>query len=236
MEDRGVKRFYRDVTAAEMEGGWRVLLDGRPVKSVGGRAQIVPNQPLAEALAAEWAAQGEEISPAGFILRDMTDFAIDVVAPDRDAAIRELVPYADTDTLCYRAEQGDPLRREQDKVWEPLLIAAEARLGARFERIGGVMHRAQPAEAMLAVETVLKAQDAFILAALRNLAGLAASLLIGLTALEEDADPSALWAAAHLEEDWQARLWGRDAEAEARLAARRETFLAAARFAALSRG
>ncbi len=230
-----MKRFFTDVSVAEAEGGWRVLLDGRAVKSVGGRAQLVPTGPLAEALAAEWAAQGEEILPAGFILRDMADFAIDVVGPDPQAAIRELLPYADTDTLCYRAEEGDPLRREQDRVWEPLLTAAEARLGAQFERIGGVMHRPQPPGTMLAVENVLAVKDDFALAALRNLAGLAASLLIGLTALEDDADPSALWAAAHLEEDWQARLWGRDEEAEARLAQRRETFLAAARFAALAR-
>jgi len=241
MEDQSVKRFYKEAGAAQTDGGWRVLLDGRAVKTVGGRAQIVPTRALAEALAGEWAAQGDEIDPAGFILRDMADYAIDVVAPDRAGAIRELLPYADTDTLCYRAETGDALRREQDLVWEPLLCAAEQRLGARFERIGGVMHRPQPPQAMLAAEVMLQGMDEFALAALRNLAGLAASLLIGLAALElalpdDDADAASLWTAAHLEEDWQADRWGRDDEAEARLAQRRGTFLAAARFAALARG
>jgi len=231
-----MKRFYKTAAPAEQGGGWQVLLDGRAVKTVGGRAQVVPTRALAEALAAEWAAQGEEIDPADFVLRDMADYALDVVGPDPDQAIRELVPYGETDTLCYRAEEGDSLRREQDLVWEPLLAAAEARLGVRFERIGGIMHRPQPAETLARIEQVLREQDNFGLAALRNLAGLAASLTLGLAALEPGAVADELWTAANLEEDWQAERWGRDAEAEARRALRRDAFLAAARFAALARG
>ena len=231
-----MKRFYREVTAAGAEGGWRVLLDGKPVRSVGGRAQVVPAKALAEALAEEWARQGEEIDPAGLILRDMADYAIDVVGPDREAAIRELLPYGETDTLCYRAPAGDPLLRRQDAAWEPLLRAAETRYDIRFERISGIIHRPQPAGTMLRLETVLEAHDDFVLAALRNLAGLAASLVIGLAASDDAADPAMLWDAAHLEERWQAERWGLDAEAAARLARRREHFLAAARFAVLARG
>ncbi len=231
-----MKRFYKEALPGEREGGWQVLLDGRAIKTVGGRPQIVPSRALAEELAAEWAAQGEEIDPATFLYRDMADYAIDVVAPDRAQAIRELLPYADTDTLCYRAEIGDALRREQDLVWEPLVAAAESRLGQRFERIGGIMHRPQPAETMQQLEAILEGQDNFALAALRNLAGLAASLITGLSALEPEADITALWNAANLEEDWQAERWGRDEEAEQRRERRREAFIAAARFAALARG
>ena len=231
-----MKRFYQDVAVASQDGGWRVMLDGRPIKSVGGRAQVVPNRALAERLAEEWAAQGETIDPARFVYRDMTDFAIDVVGPDRNQAIGELLPYGETDTLCYRAEAGDSQRREQDLVWEPLLQAAEARHGLAFERIDGVIHRPQPAATMARLNALLATRDDFALAALRNLAGLAASLVIGLAALEDDADPEALWTAANLEEDWQADRWGHDAEAEARREKRRKAFLAAADFARLARG
>lgn len=231
-----MKRFYKEVATVHQDDGWQVLLDGRAVKSVGGRPQRVPTSALAEALAAEWAAQSDEIDPAGFILRDMADYAIDVVGPDPEQAVRELLPYGDTDTLCYRAEPGDSLRRAQDLAWEPLLALAEAHLGARFERVGGIMHRPQPAETMARLEAVLRDKDPFALAALRNTAGLAASLVIGLAALEPDAVPEELWTAANLEEDWQAERWGHDEEAAQRRAYRRTAFLAAARFAALARG
>ena len=231
-----MKRFYKEVTTDHQAGGWRVLLDARPIKSVAGRPQVVPTEALAQGLAAEWAGQGEEIAASAFILRDMADYAIDVVGPDRDIAIQQILPYGETDTLCYRAEEYDPLRRQQEAVWEPLLVAAEQRLDIRFERISGIMHHPQPAPTLLRLEEVLAERDDFVLAALRTLAGLAASLVIGLAALEDGADVAALWDAASLEEDWQAEFWGKDAEAVARRAKRREHFLAAARFAVLARG
>lgn len=231
-----MKRFYKEAAVAPDGAGWRVLLDGRPVRTVGGGAQIVPSEALAQALAAEWAGQGDEIDPAAFVFRDMADYAIDVVGRDREGTIRDLLPYGETDTLCYREDAGHPLRREQDLLWEPILSAAERRWGIVFERIGSVLHQPHPAGTMAALKALLSGHDAFALAALRALAGLAASLIIALAALEDGADVEALWIAANLEEDWQAERWGRDGEAEERRALRREAFRAAARFVKLARG
>ena len=64
-----MKRFYREVAVEESGGGWRITLDGRAIKTAVGAPQIVPTRPLAEALAAEWAAQGDEIDPRGFAMR-----------------------------------------------------------------------------------------------------------------------------------------------------------------------
>lgn len=230
-----MKRFYKVAAVAREGDGWRVTLDGRPVRSVGGRPQIVPSEALAAALAAEWADQGEEIDPASFVLRDMADHALDVVGPDRATAIATLLRYAETDTLCYRAEDGEALHERQGEVWEPLLTAAEARWDVHFERISGVIHRPQPAATLKRLEAVLQAEDDFTLAALTTLTTLAASLVIGLAALAEDADPATLWDAANLEEDWQAELWGKDYEAEARRERRLGVFSAAVRFVRLAR-
>lgn len=230
-----MKRFYKAVTAEPAGPGWRVALDGRGVKTVSGRPQIVPTPKLAAALAAEWDAQGDEIAPERFILRDMADYAIDVVAPERTSALRALLAYAETDTLCYRAEDGEALCDRQLVVWEPLLVAAERRWDVQFSRIGGVMHQAQPAATLARIEAALGAHDDFTLAALRNTAGLAASLVIGLAALAPDADPHALWDAANLEEDWQVELWGKDYEAMDLREKRFGAFTAAMRFAELAR-
>jgi chaperone required for assembly of F1-ATPase len=87
-----VKRFYKAVTVAVESGGFRVMLDGRGLRTVGGRPQVVPSAPLAEALAAEWSTQGEEIDPARFLFRDLTDYALDAVIPGKAAVVGELVP------------------------------------------------------------------------------------------------------------------------------------------------
>lgn len=230
-----MKRFYKQVEVVEVDGGFRVLLDGRAIQTPARRPQVVPTRALAEAMAAEWDAQGEEIVPATLVLRDLTDFAIDVVAPERAREIMELLPYGETDTLCYRAEPDEPLAARQGEVWEPLLTRIEERLGVRFQRVAGIIHQPQPAETLHQLQREMEGLDAFALAALRNTASLAASLTLGLAAIEPGADIDALWDAANLEEDWQAELWGKDGEAAALRARKLEAFRVAARFAELAR-
>lgn len=233
-----MKRFWNAVTVAPEEGGFRVALDGRPLRTQGGAAQIVPTRALAEALAGEWrvagAAAGDRIDRRAFPLRDLADLAIDRIAADRGAQVTALLRYGETDTLCYFADPQEPLFARQQAVWEPLLAAAEARYAIRLERISGVVHRPQPPATLARLRSVLEAQDAFGLAALATMVPLAASLVVGLAALEEGADPARLFAAAACEEDWQAELWGSDEEAARIRAAREAVFVLAARFARLA--
>lgn len=226
-----MKRFYREAAALAGEAGWQIALDGRAVRTQGGQPLILPGQSLAAMLAGEWAAQGEIIDPANFRCRDLADYAIDVVRPNRTAAIAALLQYAETDTLCYRADPDEPLWRRQQEVWEPILTACEAREGVRFQRVSGVIHRAQDTATLAALRARLERFDDFTLAALTTLAALSASLTIALAALEPDADGEALWAAANLEEEWQTGLWGDDPEAAGRRARRRNDFLSAMAFA-----
>ena len=230
-----MKRFYREVVADAHGSCWRVTLDGRAIKTVGRRPQIVPTSALAHALAAEWAQQGEVIDPARFMLRDMADYAIDVVATGRGEVQRAILGFAESDTLCYRGEPDEPLWAHQQQQWEPLLTTAERRWNIRFERVSGIIHRPQPPETLARLAEVMAAQDDFTLAALHTLTSLAASLVLGLAALEADADIPALWAAAHVEEDWQADLWGHDDDAMARQDQRGAIFAAAADFVRLLR-
>ncbi len=230
-----MKRFYSQVSVAEAKGGFGVMLDGRAINTVSRNPQTVPTRALAEVMAGEWDAQGDEINPAGFLFRDMADYAIDVVAPDRAAAAESLLPYAATDTLCYRAEPDEAFAIRQREVWEPLLTQAEMRLGVRFVRVAGVMHKPQAPETLERLRSELGGFDAFALAALRNTASLAASLVIGLAAITPGAEIEALWNAANLEEDWQVELWGKDWQAMELRELRATAFAAAARFAALAR-
>ncbi|MFO6447817.1 ATP12 family chaperone protein [Erythrobacter sp. NE805] len=233
-----MRRFYKDVTLAEAAGGFQVMLDGRGVKTVGGAAQIAPTEALGEALAAEWRRQGERIDPKSLPLRDMADYAIDMVAPDPAAVAKSLVAYAETDTLCYRADPDEPLHARQQAVWEPLLAAFEAANGVTLVRVSGVLHRPQPPETLTRLEVRLRALDPFVLAGVEAMTKLAASLVTALSALDaaHEEEPLALWRAACLEEEWQAELWGRDAEAEERRERREADFLRACAFARMARG
>lgn len=234
-----IRRFYEDVTLAEVAGGgYQVLLDGRGVKTVGGAAQVAPTLSLGEALAAEWRRQGEQIDPASLPLRDLTDYAIDMVTADPARVADTLIAYAETDTLCYRADPDAPLYARQHEVWEPLLTRFEADHGITLVRVSGILHRPQPAPALAALRARLATLDPFTLTGVETMTTLAASLVVALAALDaagED-EPLALWRAVCLEEEWQADLWGRDWEAEERRARREADFLRACGFTRLVRG
>ena len=230
-----IRRFYKDVTLGAGPDGYQVLLDGRGIKTVGGAAQVVPTQSLAEALAAEWRRQGDKIDPQSLPLRDMADYAIDMVARAPAAHAEGLISYAETDTLCYRADPDEPLHAHQQAVWEPLLAAFEAEHGITLVRVSGVLHRPQPEAALARLHARLLSLDPFVLAGVEAMAKLAASLITALAALDaREEDALALWQAACLEEEWQADLWGRDWEAEERRARREADFLRAYSFARLA--
>lgn len=225
-----MKRFYKTVTVA---AGNRILLDGRPVKTPGRADLAAPTQGLAEAIAAEWSGQGEKIEPRGMAMTGLANAAIDRIGPEREAFARGLAVYGESDLLCYRAEGPAPLVARQAERWDPILGWARARYDVELEIASGVMHKRQPEATVSRLRQAVIAREAFALAGLSHLVTVSGSLLVALALAEGAIDLETAWAAATLDEEWQAETWGADAEAQKALAARRADFEAGARFLSL---
>jgi chaperone required for assembly of F1-ATPase len=230
-----MKRFYREARVRHGEEGGEVLLDERPVKTPAKRTLALPSEPLARAVAAEWNAQGEEVRPRTMPLTGLANAAIDRVAPDKEAFARSLAAYGETDLLCYRADAPASLVARQSELWDPLLAWARRRFDVNFEVTTGIVHKPQPAHTLAQLSQAVAAHGAFELAALSPLVTISGSLVIALALAEEAIGLETAWAAATLDEAWQAEQWGEDEEATARLEARRAEFEAAERFLRLLR-
>jgi chaperone required for assembly of F1-ATPase len=148
----------------------------------------------------------------------------------------EIVDYAASDLVCYRAAEPEELAERQAAVWDPVLDWARTALDAHFVVTTGILHRAQPDTALEAVALHLRHQTPWLLASNITITTLLGSALLATRLLSRAAGPDETWSAAHIDEDWQIEQWGGDEEAQARRAARRTEFEAAVRFAALSRG
>ena len=233
------KRFYAQVEVAARDGGFAVLLDGKPMRTPAGAAFALPSVAAAELVAAEWRAQGECIDPATMPVTRLANSALDGVARDVRAVADDIVKYLGSDLVCYRAGEPASLVAAQAALWDPALDFARHTFGARFALGEGVMFVDQPAHAVAAaargVESHVGAPDAaFRLAALHSMTTLTGSVLIALAHVGGAFDLRQAWDAAHVDEDHQMRLWGLDAEALARRARRFEDMRAAsALFAAL---
>jgi chaperone required for assembly of F1-ATPase len=156
--------------------------------------------------------------------------AIDAVADAREAVVNDIVAYAASDLVCYRAEGPQELVVLQARHWNPILKWAADSLGARFNIIEGVMPRTQPEATLAAVRAAIEPYDAFRLAGLHVVTTLTGSALIALALDNGAVSADEGWNAAHVDEDYQISLWGEDAEAAARRRARRAEFDAAYRW------
>ena len=234
------KRFYRRAEAAPVAEGFAVLLDGKPVRTPARSELVLPTPALAQAIAAEWDAQGELIDPNAMPLTRLANSAIDGVAPRMAEVEADAVKYAGSDLICYRAEGPDSLVRAQSEAWDPLLQFAKEKCGARLILCEGVTFHPQSPEALAAVAARARAHvgaDAgapFRLAALHAITTLAGSCIIALAVAMREIDAETGFAAAYVDEDYQMRVWGADAEAMARRARRLDETRAAASLSALA--
>jgi chaperone required for assembly of F1-ATPase len=222
-----MKRFWKDVTIDATRG---VRLDGKPVRTPGRLALVLPTDALAEAVAEEWRAVEGDIDPRAMPLTGLANTAIERVAADPALFAANLAAYAESDLLCYRADAPPDLVARQAAAWDPPLAWATRRYDVHFEIATGVMHQPQPDATIERLAVAVAARDAFELAGLSPVVTITGSLVLGLALIERAMDAEGVWAAANLDEDWQAEQWGVDPLAVQAREVRRAEFDAAARF------
>jgi chaperone required for assembly of F1-ATPase len=224
------KRFYKQAGVEERDGQFLLTLDGRTAKTPSKQPLAVSTRGLAEAFAEEWQGQGGEIDPSTMPITRIVNSAIDGVAPRQVEVVDDLVRYAGSDLVYYRASEPERLAQSQDNAWSPVLDWAKDSLGARFILGEGVMHVAQPEESIAAIRKAVEGiKSPFALAALHVMTTLSGSVLIALAHAAQQLDVDQAWAASHVDELFQESVWGQDYEAMERRQRREAEFKAASR-------
>lgn len=223
------RRFYKLAAVAEAGDGFVVELDGRPALTPGRSRLALPTRAAAELVAGEFSAQGETIDPMTMLVTRLVNTAIDGVASDPQAVLEDILRFASSDLLCYRAGSPRELVDRQAATWDPVLDWIRDELGVHFVLSEGVMHVEQPRETIAALGVHLRQRaEPFRLACLHVMTTLLGSALLALAVEGAALSPDEAWAAAHLDEDWNIQQWGEDAEAAARRASRRREMMSAA--------
>jgi chaperone required for assembly of F1-ATPase len=175
------KRFYKSVAVHADDNQFLVLLDDRPVKTPGRNPLSMPSEASAKLVADEWEGVDTEINPMKMPVTRLANTAIDGVSTEAQAVMEDIVRYASSDLLCYRADGPEGLIETQREHWDPILDWVDETHGARFSLIEGIMHHAQPKDAIAAYGNALKKHaDPFQLAALHTFTSLSGSALIAL--------------------------------------------------------
>lgn len=229
------KRFYDVVSIQAVDDKFTVALDGRTVLTPQGKRFGVPTLSLADAIAAEWKAQEETIDPANMPLTGLANTAIDRVGPERETVVDNLLRFAETDLLCYRAEHPDELVSRQAECWQPLLDWAVETYEATLVTTTGVLPIEQPLDALESLRLAIDDLDDMELTALSSIAAVCGSLIVAMALADGEIDIDTAFDVAQLDETYQSERWGVDSEAEARLKNLRKDLNAAGKFLKLVR-
>lgn len=216
MAARGLKRFYKNAAVSVSGSGFAVTLDGKPIRTPVGAALKVPTRALAQAIAGEWDAQKELILPPNMPLTGLANAAIDRAGPDAQRIIEEMLRFAASDLLCYRAESPADLVERQAACWQPVLDWLAETYGARLKVFSGVVPMTQSAAALAALRAAMEDLTDLELTALATATGAAGSLVVGLALIAGRLTVEEAIQVSQLDETFQADLWGRDDEAEDR--------------------
>lgn len=209
-----MKKFYETVAVAATKGGYSVTLDDRPIKTPAKAPLILPTEALAEAVAAEWRAQGDDVDPSTMPMTRLVNTALDRVAPRMAEVVDELVGFAHTDLLCYRAVDQEALVAAQAETWQPYLEWLKANMGVDLEVTSGVVPLTQSDEAIKRLLEEVASFDSFSLSAFHAFVSGFGSIVLALALVRGFKDFETCWAASLLDETHQESLWGLDAEVE----------------------
>jgi chaperone required for assembly of F1-ATPase len=214
-----MKRFYKAVSVAPVEGGFAVLLDGKSVKTPARNVLALPTQNLASAIAAEWQAQETDVIATTMPLLRLANSVIDGVTANRDAVIDAILRFGENDLLCYRAHQPPDLAARQREGWDPLLEWVRGRHGAQMTVAEGLTHIDQTPHALAGLRRALEPFDAFTLGGLHVVASITGSTVLALAAAEGVVSGARAFELSRIDETYQAEKWGEDAEAVKRATA-----------------
>ena len=221
------KRFYTRAGFSESPEGFAITLDDKNVRTPSRKPLVIPERSIAEAIVAEWEAQQDTINPTTMPLTRLANSVIDAVGDNVQAVTDDIAKYFGTDLLFYRAGHPTELVAREAEAWDPILFWAAEDFGAHFILAEGIIHVQQPANAIAAARATLP-NNAWAIAALHLVTTITGSALLAVALLRGRLDADQVWAAAHVDEDWNIEHWGEDGEVASRRAAKLVDFRAAA--------
>lgn len=220
-----MKRFYKAVEMVRCSGqdylgqdcsgqGWKILLDGKTVKTPSRADFLLPTEKLAQHVLLEWEAQKEIIDLSSMVFTGYANAAIDRIGPHRNTVLTEICRFMETDLLAYEADGQDALATIQQKVWQPYRSFIKQFLGVEMSVTKGVMPVKQNPDLIKKIHLFAEDLTDFELTALKEATSLLGSAALGLALVRDLQPPSVIWSACDIDRRHQASLWGRDPEAE----------------------
>lgn len=232
-----MKRFYKSAEAGTAPDGYMVRLDGKNIKTPLLHPFLLPNRALAEAIAAEWNAQKDEVVPATMPLTQLANTMIDKAAGhERPDMAKDLERYAGSDLVCYFGTHPASLVQLQESRWLPLVEWLQAEKGIELATVSGIQYTQQNPEAVAKIRQWVDNLSPAEFTIVQAVTAATGSVVIALALLSGRITAEEAYLAAAVDEIYQLDTWGADELAQRKLDQLRRDLQDAERFMQLVAG
>lgn len=226
-----MRRTYKRVTVDPTTFG--ILLDGKSALTPLGMPLVLPHAALAEAIAQEWVEQENEIRKYTMPLTHIACVAIDVVGHKRNDVTDDILEYADTDLVCYRAGNIPELQQLQDALLNRVIQCVTEQLGIQLAITSDLMPVAQPIINKPILKKVFSRFSEWKLAGLISVTKSLGSLILAFALSENHITGAEAFRLSHLEEAYETECWGQDEEKSSSMLRMEQEILAVERYFSL---
>jgi chaperone required for assembly of F1-ATPase len=208
------RRDFKTASLRESEHGYGLFLDDRAVKTPLGKPLRIPHEALAQAFLTEWEGRQDRIDFHATALTRLLIAAIDGGAAAVPSWREEILNYARSDLLCYRASKPRALAERQNRAWDPFLEWLRKDIGAALAVTRGIRAVSQPHAAIAAMARTIGQDSPYRLCALKAATTITGSAVLALALWKGPFAASEIFDASRLDEHFQQERWGVDGEAK----------------------
>ncbi len=213
-----MRKFYKAAEAGTAPDGYVIRLDGKPAKTPLKKTLLLKSKLLAEEISKEWALQAAVIKPATMPLTQLANTLLDKAkGADRVEMGEQLASYGGSDLVCYFADHPESLVKLHEKHWRPLIAWMKDRHGIVLEVVSGIKYQQQPEESLERLQKLINSLSPEDFTVVQAASATTGSVIIALALSEGRFTPEEAYEAACVDEIYQLKTWGEDAEARKRL-------------------
>lgn len=204
-----MKKFYTLVSSAKKDDGYVIQLDGKPVQTPLKQDLVAPSQPLADAIIAEWSAQGDEIKPNTMPLTQILITAIDKIR-DREEITTSAMKYLDTDLVCYWAKKPPELAAKHKEVYGRWAKWFDEHFEVPLYTTKKIEALKQDEEAHKRAWNYIEALDDYYFTILHIVTSLTGSIIVALAFCEGDIEPDEVFNVVKLDELFKGEIYNEE--------------------------
>lgn len=204
------KRFYKNTNVLYNDGKYEITLDHRKLKTPKGNPFHLKSEPLAIAVATEWASQKKTISQSSMHLSALCFTSMD--NPNqftKTDMVNYMLNFLPTDTVLFQSEEEKDLFELQKNEWDPVIEWFNKRFDTNVQKTHTISPPSVSDVDKMKISKYFLSHTDDVLYGYIYAVDTLKSIILSCAVIEQFISVEKAVSLARLEEEFQLKFWGR---------------------------